>query len=209
MDDVSQSATTKWQHSDQTLGTQTDSSFTQAALRETDEELGISPSSVEVLGQIGPPEMDLRGRLRVWPIVVSLKSITVSFPLRKPYHTQGFVHAQANSSDPNLDEDAVLPSLDMDAVRSRASKDEVGTAFHLPLSMLVAPARLKPTLFRGTRPYWSIDVTDIVSRYCDLDLDPNSGSVDEVGSGVGGKVEVWGLTGWYLSLMLRKLRIYQ
>jgi hypothetical protein len=96
----------------------------------------------------------------------------------------------------------------MDAVRSQASKDEVGTVFHLPLSMLVAPARLKPTLFRGARPYWSIDVTDIVSRYCDLDLDPNSGSVDEVGSGVGGKVEVWGLTGWYLSLMLKQLRIH-
>ncbi|KAJ3549742.1 hypothetical protein NMY22_g768 [Coprinellus aureogranulatus] len=129
----------------------TDDSFTQAALRETDEELGISPSRIEVLGQIGPPEMDLRGRLRVWPIV-------------------GFVHAHASSMDPNLDEDAVLPSLDMDAVRSRASKDEVGTAFHLPLSTLVAPVRLKPTLF----PRYTPVLVRRRHRYCFTVLRPRS-----------------------------------
>ncbi|RXW23887.1 hypothetical protein EST38_g1946 [Candolleomyces aberdarensis] len=167
---------------------ESDASFTQAALRETDEELGLKPSAIEVLGYIGPPEFEMRGKMRVWPII-------------------GFVHA--SGCDPNLDEDAVLPSLDMDAVRSQASKDEVGTAFHLPLSSLISPARLKPTLFRGGKPYWSIDVTDIIQKYLDVELDPNSGSVDEVGPGVGGKVEVWGLTGWYLSMLMKRLRVYE
>ena len=40
-----------------------------AALRETYEELGISPSQVEVLGEIGPAELSLKS-LRVWPYVV-------------------------------------------------------------------------------------------------------------------------------------------
>ena len=120
---------------------------------------------------------------------------------------QGFVHG--SGFDPNLGEDAVLPSLDMDAVRSQASKDEVGTAFHLPLSSLISPARLKPTLFRGGKPYWSIDVTDIIQEYVGVELDPNSGSVDEVGPGVGGKVEVWGLTGWYLSMLMKRLGVYK
>ena len=43
-----------------------------AALRETHEELGIDPSHVEILGEIGPPEINLRGDMRVYPIVVSL-----------------------------------------------------------------------------------------------------------------------------------------
>jgi 8-oxo-dGTP pyrophosphatase MutT (NUDIX family) len=41
------------------------------ALRETQEELGIDPAQVEVLGDIGPPEINLRGDMTVWPFVAS------------------------------------------------------------------------------------------------------------------------------------------
>jgi 8-oxo-dGTP pyrophosphatase MutT (NUDIX family) len=41
------------------------------ALRETQEELGIDPAQVEVLGEIGPPETNLRGDMIVWPFVAS------------------------------------------------------------------------------------------------------------------------------------------
>ena len=42
------------------------------ALRETQEELGIDPAQIEVLGEIGPPETNLRGDMTVWPFVASL-----------------------------------------------------------------------------------------------------------------------------------------
>ena len=42
------------------------------ALRETQEELGIDPTQIEVLGEIGPPEITLRGDMTVWPFVASL-----------------------------------------------------------------------------------------------------------------------------------------
>jgi len=52
------------------LATQTDASFLDGALRETEEELGIRPEEVQVLGEIGPPEVNLRGDMRVWPYIV-------------------------------------------------------------------------------------------------------------------------------------------
>lgn len=50
--------------------TQTDESFLAAALREANEEIGLSAEQVEILGVIGPPKLSLGG-LRVWPHVVS------------------------------------------------------------------------------------------------------------------------------------------
>ena len=49
--------------------TQADPTTLAAALRETQEEVGISPDQVELLGRFGPPELSLGG-MRVWPYVV-------------------------------------------------------------------------------------------------------------------------------------------
>jgi hypothetical protein len=48
-----------------------DRSFLDAALRETHEEVGISPEQIQFLGELAPPENSLGG-MRVWPFVVSL-----------------------------------------------------------------------------------------------------------------------------------------
>ena len=101
----------------------------------------------------------------------------------------------------------VLPSLDIDAVRRQASKDEVGTTFHLPLAVLVSAARLKQMLFRGGQPYWSIEVTDIVSKALQAQTDPTKLG-DEAVEVVEEKIEVWGLTGWYLNVLMRTLSVY-
>ncbi|EAU90585.2 hypothetical protein CC1G_00969 [Coprinopsis cinerea okayama7 len=78
----------------------------------------------------------------------------------------------------------------MDIIRQQASPDEVATAFHVPLSTFLAPSRLRSSLFRGERPYWVLDVTDIVSQHVDVEPPrPGRDGEDEVGAGVEGKIE--------------------
>lgn len=48
---------------------QTDESFLAGALREMNEEVGVPPEQIGILGQIGPPELSLAG-MRVWAYVV-------------------------------------------------------------------------------------------------------------------------------------------
>jgi hypothetical protein len=49
---------------------QTDESYQLAALREAQEELGIDPARVEMLGELRPVETEMTGRTLVWPFVV-------------------------------------------------------------------------------------------------------------------------------------------
>ena len=60
-------------------------------------------------------------------------------------------------------------------------------------------------------PYWAIDVTDLIpSELVEDTMTHKQGeTVDEVGPGVNGRIEVWGLTGWYLSLLMKMMQIYQ
>ncbi|KAJ6504884.1 NUDIX hydrolase domain-like protein [Mycena vitilis] len=162
-----------------------DSSVLDTALRETFEELDISCDRIEILGSINPPEKSLRGDT-VWPFV-------------------GFVHENADH-DSLADRNKPLPSVDLSDIKRRASKDEVAAVFHLPLTALAS--RSRPYLFRDQRPYWAVDVSDLVCG--DDGLPFTSGSVeqsleDEVGGGREGRLEVWGLTGWYLNLLATKL----
>ncbi|KAG7093767.1 hypothetical protein E1B28_007415 [Marasmius oreades] len=174
----------------------TDTSHLHTALRETYEELGILPERVEMLGEIGPPEINLRGDMVVWPFV-------------------GFVHS-ATSCSMTLTDDEPLPSCDLASLRAAASRAEVDFVFHLPFSDLTLPHRLRSSLFRGNRPYWTVGVSDIVE-----DGTIGNGSLDgerngviqeddsEIGPGRYGHLEVWGLTGWYLNLLMRRLKMYQ
>ncbi|KAG5635088.1 hypothetical protein H0H81_012487 [Sphagnurus paluster] len=171
----------------------TDKSFLAAALRETHEELGISLAHVEVLGEIGPPEINLRGDMRVWPFV-------------------GFVRPECA---PSTAEDDALPSLDLLSLHSEVSPKEVAVAFHLPLATLADPTRCRASLFRETRPYTVVDVTDIVETAAGRRLGITGLSCERVteenrnmDSQRSGRIEVWGLTGWYLSLLMRALQVH-
>ena len=97
-----------------------------------------------------------------------------------------------------------------------ASEPEVAHVFHLPLSRLVDPSKLRKHMFRGLHPYWAINVTDVVEGTKSEDTLGKEGvrwaretGIDEMGGGVGGKLEVWGLTGWYVNVLLRALRILE
>ncbi|CAE7154444.1 unnamed protein product [Rhizoctonia solani] len=168
----------------------TDESHLAAALRETNEELGIDPSQVEILGSLAPPQISLRG-LRVFPYI-------------------GFVHARPSTAGTETKSgDTALPSFPMSSIRP--SFPEVAHAFHLPLADIVdldQRQRLRVHSFREGAPYWSIDVTDKVSDTPGLTWAGATG-IDEVGgSDQEGKLEVWGLTGWYVNVLMGWLDVY-
>lgn len=122
---------------------------------------------------------------------------------------QGFVHA-AHGEKPQL-ENHPYPSLDLQLLRKETSKSEVDAVFHLPLAAFTSPSRLQPQFFRGQRPYWTIEVADLVSNenVGIVASQETGGQKDEVGNDRDGRLKVWGLTGWYLSMLIRKLQIHE
>lgn len=71
---------------------------------------------------------------------------------------------------------------------------------------MASPARLRSYLFRGGRPYWAVMVADLVSNQGE---NWDSQTADTGEGGRDGKLEVWGLTGWYLSLLMKVLEVYR
>jgi ADP-ribose pyrophosphatase YjhB (NUDIX family) len=164
------------------------------ALRETQEELGIDPAQVEVLGEIGPPETNLRGDMIVWPFV-------------------GFVHSASVENRVLESDDEPLPSLDIDILRKQLSPSEVAAVIHLPLSALVSPTRIRNSLYRKQEPYQVVDVTDMVESTLRSAIRAETATnmaAEEIKDELGDeRIEVWGLTGWYLSLLLKILQVYR
>lgn len=125
-------------------------------------------------------------------------------------NVQGFVHANSDTNKTKNDEP--LPSCDMSVLRNKFSQPEVDAIFHLPFSALTSPSRLRSSTFRGNRPYWAVGVADLVSerplpapRLNESELVDDS----EIGVGKYGSLEVWGLTGWYVYQLMKKLQLYQ
>ncbi|KIY70763.1 hypothetical protein CYLTODRAFT_419441 [Cylindrobasidium torrendii FP15055 ss-10] len=173
----------------------TDESIVAAALRETHEELGIPPARVEILGELTEAETNMHKTMTVWPFV-------------------GFVHAPTSAI---TGDDEPLPSISVADIMPHISPDEVHNVFHLPLSALTSPARLRSSMFRGQRPYWAIDVSDLQDANVSADLAAStvgfpSYSRDipddsEIGIGMNDKLEVWGLTGWYVNLFMQRVHM--
>lgn len=134
--------------------------------------------------------------------------------------TQGFIHpsklsSHAAEADGEEDADAPLPNLNLSDLK--LSPREVAHAFHLPLSELVSAPRLHQYLFRGLAPYFAIDVSDIISDHKGGQVVSSDGQIpwasdpagqDEIGGGREGRLEVWGLTGWYVNVLMRILGVY-
>lgn len=88
------------------------------------------------------------------------------------------------------------------------SQPEVAHAFHIPLSLLVDTNRLRASKFRGNESYVAVDVSDLIDDDIEwAGADPEGR--DEVGGGIGGKLEIWGLTGWYLGILMKLLGVWR
>lgn len=57
--------------------------------------------------------------------------------------------------------------------------------------------------FRGGTYYFACDVSNLV----DAEWVNDEAQRDEIGGGRDGRLEVWGLTGWYLNLFLKAVGI--
>jgi hypothetical protein len=98
-------------------------------------------------------------------------------------------------------DDEPLPSLDIDILRKQLSPSEVAAVIHLPLSALISPTRVRNSHFRREEPYWVVDVTDMV-------LSAETRTAEDIKPGGDERIEIWGLTGWYLSLLMKILQVY-
>jgi len=134
--------------------------------------------------------------MKVWPFVVSVYLIV---QLRecdaKRCIDKGFVHA---SDERGVLPDEPFPSLDMNTLRCQASPVEVATTIHLPLKFFASPTRIRTSEYRAQESYWVIDVTDLVQSAVNLSEEERSG-----------RIEVWGLTGWYISMLMKVLQVYR
>ncbi|KAF9506396.1 hypothetical protein BS47DRAFT_1378133 [Hydnum rufescens UP504] len=146
----------------------TDATLIDTALRETQEEIGVRPSQVEILGQLSPAMPSLSG-MPVHCFVGYIHSLDLPQP--------------AATNTP-------LRSIALSSLTASAS--EVSQIFHLPLSYLIDPRRLRIHKLPHRPPYYALNVTDRV----------NLGDPDVP------RIEVWGLTGWYLNQFMRRLNVY-
>ncbi|KAG1797909.1 hypothetical protein EV424DRAFT_1590483 [Suillus variegatus] len=151
-----------------------DDSFLAAALRETQEEVGLDNGQINIHGQFGPPERSRMG-FRARPYV-------------------GFVYPHGSHKTDTGSLDDPLPSVSLSSLT--ISQDEVATVFHLPLPAFTSPARVRPDMFRAASPCWAIDVSGLVEGFDGVN-DPLEHPA--VGGGKEGHLKVWRLIGWYVA----------
>jgi nudix motif 8 len=136
--------------------------------------------------------------MTVWPFVVSY-SYNSECTRESNLAIQGFVHSP-NNNYPMKPEDP-FPSLDMSTIREALPTIEVEAAFHLPLSSFVEPTRRRAATFREGKPYWVISVADLVRDSINERKDADVVNSNKLEDGL----EIWGMTGWYLSLLMKTL----
>jgi hypothetical protein len=105
---------------------------------------------------------------------------------------------------------ASIPLPDFDLSALSINSEEVALAFYLTLEELVEENRLHEHQFRGRPPYWCVDVSDRVSEeyWTTPRILPSDMTLGDVGVDRGKRLEIWGLTGWYLNLFMRSIGLW-
>ncbi|PVG03130.1 hypothetical protein CPB86DRAFT_723615 [Serendipita vermifera] len=171
----------------------TDATVEETVKRETYEEMGLPESHIKLLGPFGPAERSLAGTL-VHPFVGLVSNTPVTFQL--PINTDA--------------PEASVPLPDFDISALEVNSEEVALAFYLTLEELVEESRLHEHQFRGRPPYWCVDVSDRVSEeyWTTPRILPTETTLGETEVDRGKRLEIWGLTGWYLNLFMRSIGLW-
>ncbi|ORX33938.1 NUDIX hydrolase domain-like protein [Kockovaella imperatae] len=163
----------------------TDANLAAAAMREAEEELGIPVENVELLGMLEPPEYSLGNRARVWAFV-------------------GFVHDRPFdilNSATQFRSQKVGPLTSLSLSDLKPSTSEVSGLIPFPLFLLADKESDRRSLhfFRMDpgKPYWKYKVGDLF-----VNTDGTGQSIEGLRSD---KCEVWGLSGWFLHRLLKRM----
>ncbi|WWC68010.1 uncharacterized protein I206_101929 [Kwoniella pini CBS 10737] len=177
-----------------------DESLIHTALRETQEELSIPPSNIEILGML-EPAYSLGNKSRVWPFV-------------------GFIHSD---SQPFPSIPQTLPSLPIEKIIP--NKEEVSSIVLLPLSSFNDFNKLSIHYFRLNlnKPYYRINAKNyILPKSNKKIISKNSIKNKEIlqeeeeelrknriiGLEENGEfsqdLEIWGLSGWFLNKLAER-----
>lgn len=101
-----------------------------------------------------------------------------------------------------------LPNFDVSSLVLNAA--EVACLFHLTLEELTDTDRLYQHYFRGRPPYWTINVSDKVPEpyWTTPGVLPGEPEEGENAVDRGKRLEIWGLTGYYLNRFLKVMEIW-
>ncbi|CAG7846918.1 SubName: Full=Uncharacterized protein {ECO:0000313/EMBL:CCA71376.1} [Serendipita indica DSM 11827] len=163
-----------------------DKDLEETVKRETREEIGISSERLHLLSAFGPPEKSIAG--------------TIVFPYAG-FLSTSILPTNINDSSPLAN--TLIEDLDINTA-------EVAMMFHLTLEELTDERRLTRHNFRGRPPYWCVNVSDKVPEeyWTTPRVLPDEPSLEEGGVDRGRRLEIWGLTGWYLHLFMRTVGLW-
>jgi len=114
---------------------------------------------------------------------------------------KAFLHERPYELTSDIDDTSPLTSPPLSSLT--LSQVEVATVFHLPLERLTNPRYLREHQFRGSAPYWACDVTDLVAPGVEWSNAGANSKDDVLGGGFDDeRLEIWGLTGWYINLFM-------
>src|SRR5947209_5976508 len=113
-----------------------------------------------------------------------------------------------SSQSHESDDSSPLPNFDLSKLDLNAA--EVAQLFHLTLEELTDTERLYQHQFRGRPPYWCVNVSDKVDEkyWTTPKILPSETAEGAEVVDRGKRLEIWGLTGFYLNHFLRAVGIW-
>lgn len=115
---------------------------------------------------------------------------------------------EQSTTSTDASKETPLPNLDLSLLTTNPS--EVALLFHLTLEELTDEKRLYEHNFRGRPPYWCVNVSDKVAEehWTTPRRLPTETSGGEYTIDRGERLEIWGLTAYYLNLFMRGVNLW-